>query len=249
MVLGVVFIVVVLGFVAILVWAQRAGAKRQEDFFRAVTSGSPGQVTAQFHPALLEEVDEPVLGAWMQVVKEQLGAFKGLRKTDFDTSVKYEGGVKVTESKGTVEFEKGEASSELVLHGDQVTKFHVASAKIPEDWFKGPTSTELYRERGKVFLTHFLSDRPDEAFKSMHKALQENAPLEKLKGMMAEVAGKAGALKSMSHKSESYDPASQKLEILYSVACEKAKLVMSAKFQFVGLKGHLVAFNFNSETD
>ena len=85
MILGVVFLVVIVGFVALLIWAQRSGNASQEAFFKAVGSGDATQVTAMFHPALREEVDEPVLAAWMQEVKSKLGNFTGLSKSHFNT--------------------------------------------------------------------------------------------------------------------------------------------------------------------
>jgi len=244
MVLGVVFLVLVVGFIGLLIWAQRSGATHQAAFFQAVESGDPRQVTALFHPALKEEVDEPVLAAWMKAVQANLGAFKGLSKTNFNTSSKYENGAWITESKGKVEFEKGEADAELVFRDNQVVKFHVQSDKIPADWFRGPASTDLYRERGKEFLSRFLNSQADEAYGMMHEGLKKNVSLDKFKAMIAQITEKAGKLKSITYDSEKLEPGENiTLRVFYKIDCEKAPMVGNAKFEFVGLKGHLLGFN------
>ena len=145
MVLGVVFLCLIGGCTVLLIWAQRSGSAHQQKFFTAVLSGDPKKVMALCHPAMKEEVDAPVLGAWMAVVKANLGEFKGLSKTDFNTSTDYKNGHWITESKGTVNFEKGQAQAELRFINGKIVFFHVTSDKIPVAWFKGPVGTELYK--------------------------------------------------------------------------------------------------------
>jgi hypothetical protein len=244
MILGGVFLVLIVGFVGLLVWAHRAGSAHQEKFFQAVLSGDPKQVTALFHPALRDEVDEPVLAVWMKAVKDNLGAFQGLNKTDFNTSSKIEGGATIGESKGTVSFEKGQAQSELKTRDGQIVAFHVTSDKLGGDWFKGPTDTTLYRQRGKECLTYLLGDKCEDAFKMMHENLQKKVPLDQLKAMMADFTGKAGKAKTVTYQSETLEPGGTlTLKVVYKVECEKANPTGTVEFQFDGLKGHLVAFN------
>jgi S1-C subfamily serine protease len=194
---------------------------------------------------LKEEVDEPVLAAWMVVVKKDLGSYKGLSKTDFNTSTKYENGQKITESSGAVNFEKGQARAELVFVDGKIVKFLVKSDKLPSDWFTGPMKTELYRERGKEFLTCFMSNKPDSAFNMMHPALKEKMPLDKLTKLVADNGAKAGKLRAVTYQSENYDPKEQILEVRYVPECENTTAKPLVKFEFVGLKGHLVAFNLS----
>ena len=244
MILGVVFLVLLVIGVALMIWAQRAGSALQGKFFNAVLSGDPKQVTALFAPSLREEVDEPVLAAWMAEVKDKLGAWKGLSATHFETSTRYEGRAKLTQTQGTVEFEKGEAESELNWRDGLLIGFKIDSDKIPKGWFKGPASTELYRERGKEFLTHFLGGDPDKAFALMHENLQKKRPLDKLKSLAAAFQEKAGKLQSVAYSAEKADPADPAdLSISYKVTCEKASTTAAIRFQFAGWKGHLVAFD------
>jgi len=247
MVLGIVFLVVIAGIAAIMIWAGASGSAIQERFFSAVLSGDPGQVTAMFHPALREEVDEPVLATWMAVVKTNLGGYQGLSKTDFNTSTKYEDGQKITESSGMVNFQKGQAHAELVFRDGKLVKFLVKSDKLPDDWFTGPAGTELYRQRGKEFLTRFMSNQPDAAFSMMHPALKEKMPLDQLTKLVVDNCAKAGKLRAVTYQSENYDPKKQILEVRYTLECENAGVKPLVKFEFAGLKGHLVAFNLSED--
>jgi hypothetical protein len=246
-VLGIVFVVIIVGVGSILIYGGAAGSAMQEQFFTAVLSGDPGQLTAMFHPALTKEVDDRDLAAWMAVIKKNLGGYQGLSKTDFNTSVNYEDGQKITESKGTVNFERGQAHAELVFSDGKLVRFFVTSDKLPEDWFTGPLETELYRERGKEFLTCVMSNQADAAFSMMHPALKEKMPLDKLTNLVAEACAKAGNLRTVTYQLENYDPKAKTLEVRYLLECEHASVRTFVKFEFVGLKGHLVAFRLSGD--
>src|SRR5262249_11204166 len=144
-------LVLMAGFVALLVWAQRSGAKHQEKFFTTVISGDPEQVLALCDPQLQEEIDAPVLGAWMNAVRKQLGPYRGLSAANFNTNMNSTPQGTIITSKGTVNFEHGDAHSELAYRNSLLTSFSIESDKLG-DWFQGPTSTELYRGRGEHFI-------------------------------------------------------------------------------------------------
>jgi len=242
--LGVVFLVIIAGVVVLLVWGQRSGQARQEAFFKAVMSGDPKQITAMFDPALCDEVDEPVLVAWMKAAKDSLGAFKGLAKTDFSTNVKYESGAKLTESSGKVLFEKGEARSELVFRDEKLIKFNIASDRIGADWLKAAAvDPALYRQRGETFLTTFMGAQPKDAFALMHPDLQKEAPQATLQTMADTLAGGYGKIKSVKHEKDEADPSGTALRVLYRVEGEKGKGTADVLFRFVGLKGHILEFH------
>ena len=241
---GVVFLLLIVLFAGVLAWAMKFGAEYQERFFAAVDSGDSARVLALFHPALREEVDEPVLAAWIQAVNWQLGDFQGLTKTNFNTATRFDGGVRRTESEGTVNFEKGTAQSRLVFHNDQLIEFSVESDTL-KDWFQGPASTKIYRRRGAEFLGHVLGHEPEAAWGMMHPALQEVLPLAKLEAMIANNSA-AGPLKKIEcHAENVAADAGHSLTVVYRVAGENAESLASVTFQFVGMKGHLVAFNLD----
>jgi flagellar basal body-associated protein FliL len=249
MVLGVVFLVLLVGVVGMIFWAQRSGSATQEVFFKAVELGDAKQVTALFHPALLEQVDEPVLAAWMASVKSELGNYIGLSKTDFSTNMKYEDGAKIVESKGTVNFEKGTAKSEITLRDDRIVAWNVVSDRIAPDWFRGPTSTELYQQKGREFLQKALTGDVQAAFDMEHESLQEALPLEKFTRALETVGRSGGGLKAIQYESSTLSGESPRLtmRLMYKVEFEKGTVPASIDFQFVGLKGHMTAFAVPAE--
>ena len=90
-ILGVLFLLVIAGFVALMFWAHGSGADKQEAFFTAVYSGDPAKVLALCDPRMADEVATPMLATWMRVFTERHGDFKGLSPTSFSTSKRIEG--------------------------------------------------------------------------------------------------------------------------------------------------------------
>jgi hypothetical protein len=246
----IVIAVVVAGVVGLFGWAKSSGEELQKTFFAAVLSGDANRVTALMDPALAAEFDEPILEQWMALVKANLGEFRKLSGTDFHTSTNISSAGRITESTGTVEFEKGTASSELKFKDGKLIALNVKSDRIPESWFKGlpPDRTSLYRQRGEEFLTLFLAGKAEEAFGRMHESLQKIVPIEKLKAMMADTKARLGSMKSLEYQTQQVEP-SGKLKIVYALSAEKGAQPVSVKFSFVGLKGHLVAFDFTGKED
>jgi hypothetical protein len=232
------------GVVGVFIWLFRSGAASQDRFFTAVDSGDVQQLTALFHPALRQEVDEPVLAAWVTAVRKNLGKYQGLSPTDFHTNISVQNGAKTVEGKGTVRFEKGTAQAEIRYQDDQIVQFKVESPQLPADWFAGPEGTELYRKRGEKYLEHLLGDQLDAAYQMEHEALRQAMPRDRLARQMEELHQKAGKFVSVSYKSEHFvaKPNHQVLSVYYTAKCEKVEAPAKVDFQFVGLKGHIIAF-------
>jgi hypothetical protein len=231
-------------FAGLLVWAQGSGAKHQERFFAAVETGDARKVMTLFHPALQEAVDEPVLAAWIDRVRADLGSFEGLSAANFSTSTEMRSGAVFTESKGTVRFERGTAESKLVFADGKLVEFSVESPQIPSGWFQGPKSSGLYRQRGEEFLRLFLAGDADAAFAAMHPALQKAVPHEQLKEMIARVTSNAGQLKSVDFQTERLDAGElPTLRIFYAIECEDTQLSGEVDFQFEGMQGSILAFD------
>ena len=248
---AVVVLGVVAAFLGLLGWAHESGEELQRTFFAAVLSGDANRVTALFDPSLQAEVDEPILAQWMAVFKTNLGELKGLSKTNFNTSTNVTSAGRFTQTSGQVNFEKGDANSELKFKDGKIVAFDIVSGKMKNaDWLKLPAAgdRQLYRDRGKQFLTFFLTDKPEDASAMMHKSLRDAAPMEKLKKMMADVAAQTGAMKSVEYLSEEPGP-SDDVKILYKVQGEKASTVASVKFQLDGMKLSLLAFKLNEKAE
>ncbi|MHC4985608.1 MAG: hypothetical protein ACYTFO_05575 [Planctomycetota bacterium] len=246
MILGVVFLVGVGGFIAILVWAHAAGSAKQEAFFKAVGSGDPQQVLELFHPALREQFDAPVLAEWMKAFNESLGEFKGLSSSGFSTSTKTTDAGTETESEGTVNFEKGLAQSRSVFLDGLITEFKVESEALAGvDWFaNGPSDTALYRQRGEQMLRLFLTGDAAGAHAMFHESYQEDFPLAEVEQQAASAAGALGAVQSIEVTSDEFKKigAAQVLTVFYDVTCANGAPKASVTFRFIELKGYIVEF-------
>jgi len=243
-ILGIIFLVIVVLGVAGLFIAHSAGTKAQEELFAAFGTGDVDAVMALMHPALKEEVDKPVLAAVIAGFNERLGAFEKLSSSNFNTSTEVRDGVKLTESRGEVVFEKGRATSDLGYRDGLLLRLNIESDLVVESWFRDDFDTSLYRERGKAFLEKLFGGRAEGAFAMMHKESQAKILIEKVKAEMADLGSSGGALKSVTHQSEELKlGASPTLTIRYLVEAEKGRAMSMVKFQFNGLKGHLVSFN------
>src|SRR6516225_963927 len=92
LILGIVVVALVAVCGGVFYWIYRSGSAHQDRFFATVESGDVKQLTALFHPDLRQEVDEPVLAAWMTAVRKNLGKYRGLSLTDFHTDIAYRDG-------------------------------------------------------------------------------------------------------------------------------------------------------------
>lgn len=244
--LGVLALIVIAGVVALLVWAAKSGAAAQDKFFLAVVSGDPQQVLAMSDPELQSEVDAPVLAAWMKAVKTNLGAYKGLSNTDFHTNSSSTGGVTTIESKGTVNFEHGDATSEVTFRNDKLVGFHIKSDKLKGDWYQGIDDGKLYRERGEEFIRRFFAKDGAAAVGLMDDDLKKNSPLEKLQPILEESFAENGPLKSVTFHEEKFwdDEGSRMLTVAYKIATEKKEFTGELQYKFAALRGSLIGFEF-----
>ncbi len=239
----VVLVVVVVG--ALLLWAFHRGAAEQEAFYRAVDSGNVDEVMALLDTELQQAIDAPVLAVWVKAMQTRLGKCKGLRATDFNTSTQIKDGVKMTESRGTVRFEQGDAESELVLRDGKIIQFHVQSDKLV-DWFTELSDTALYEKQAEDCLTKIMTGKIDEARAMMHEELQKVLTAEQLQAFLDSALPESGAMKGLALESKEFRPGNPpELDLKYTIECEKKPMPARIGFQFVDLKGHLVSVSIS----
>lgn len=225
----------------------------QQKFFQAIQVGNPDKVIELLHQDLVEEVDRPVLHAWMTAVKEHLGDVKSLNKQGFRGAVKYdkqgEKQVRVLHSKGKVPFAQGTALSELWVHEGKIIRFEVTSDKIPDKWIREIQDTELYRQEGAAFLKVFLDGDDEKAFGLEHETFRKVMPRKRLKEMSDEIKANVGPLKKVTWKSEAFDiqPDKYKLKIRYKVDCEKESTIAVVEFQFLKMQAWIVGFDLTGK--
>ena len=243
--LGCLVLIVVLGICGLLVWSYVTGSKHQTTFYEAVLSGDVNEVTALLHPELEKQVGKQQLVDFMAAMKQNLGALKGLSKTDFFLTENTEGGVTTTISKGTVEFEKGDVKSRLIFLDGKIAEIEVTSDKLPTPFRVGSPAI-LYSARGAKFLEMLLSGQEEKAYELLHESARKELPLEKLRPILTATAEKVGALKSVTFASEQFAAGAVKtVNLTYDLTFERRKTRAVVTYQFPEDVGVLIGFNLN----
>lgn len=222
--------------------SAQAGA--QEDFFRALNSGQTKQLTKLMRPELLEQIDVPVLDAWMKAMNERLGPVRSIDQTNVSNENKLT--LRIESTEATVEFERGKAKSTMQTVNDKLIKFNVTSEQLGDDWFQGPADTQIYQELGITFIKRFMNGQTEEAYEMCHPALQKAVNAEAFAGMVQQIREAAGSLKEVTFQKSRMDFSDDTQDLLldFDITSENATGTCEIKIQFVGLKGHLLGFDF-----
>ncbi len=232
-------------FLAVDTTACRAAepSNFQEQFYQSMGQGDLETVYQMFHPALREEVDRPVMGAWVEAAQANLGPCLSIERIESSRTQQLTG--LRLEVSSIITFAKGVADGTLTVLDGQIIAFEVQSEKMV-DWFQGPSEVGLYAETAEAFMTAFLSNEVTAAWERMHPALQEAVGKDAFEVMMAKVASNGGMVKNLQIRSHQFtlEDDSQKLILLYDLECQWASGTCKIEFEFAGMKGHLIAFDF-----
>ena len=232
-------------FLAVDTTACRAAepSNFEEQFYQSMGQGDLETVYQMFHPALREEVDRPVMGAWVEAAQANLGPCLSIERIESSRTQQLTGLRLEVFSKIT--FAKGVADGTLTVLDGQIIAFEVQSEKMA-DWFQGPSEVGLYAETAEAFITDFLSDEVTAAWERIHPALQEVVGKDGFETMMAKIASNGGMLENLQLRSHRFtlEDDLQTLILLYDLQCERASGTCKIEFEFAGMKGHLIAFDF-----
>ncbi|QDT13514.1 hypothetical protein [Planctomycetes bacterium K23_9] len=237
-----------ISLVGCLVLASRMTSDAHKDFFDQVATGDANLVLSKCTPGLQDEIDAPVLSAWLTQFNKELGAFEST--SNFNYNIQSNNGVTTTQVGGTANFASGKADVELKYIGDLLNGFDVKSPALEGDWFTGPEDSTLYQDRAKEFLRAFAGGKTSEAYAMMHEALQseiDEAAAAKMGQSVAELVGEVNDIEVTGTEFTNTD--GDKLIVSTIVSGESKKLDATVTYQFIGLKGHLLAFNFSSPAE
>lgn len=148
-----------------------------------------------FTPELREEIDAPVLAAWLERFNSELGVFT--KTTNFNYNMKNTNGMTTTVVAGTAHFQKGEAEVELTYIGDQINAFQINTPALEGDWFNGPKDVALYQDQTVAFLKAFAGDRPSDAYAMMHESLKKELDEDAAAKMSENVTSVIGELQEV----------------------------------------------------
>jgi hypothetical protein len=183
------------------------------------------------------------MGAWVEAAQANLGPCLSIERIESSRTQQLTG--LRLEVSSTITFAKGVADGTLTVLDGQIIAFEVQSEKMA-DWFQGPSEVGLYAETAEAFMTAFLSNEVTVAWEQMHPLLQEAVGKSQFKTMMAKIASNGGMLENLqlqSHQITLKDDL-QTLILRYDLQCAHASGTCKIEFEFSGMKGHLIAFDF-----
>ncbi len=250
-ILGIVFLVIIVGFVALLFWAHGAGEAQQKAFFGAVATGEPDKLIAILDKEAIGPIDPPILKMWMDHVNDKLGKYEGLAASNFNTSTKIVAAGKIVESEGAAKFEKGQAQVRLTELNGKIAGYEITSEELKGDWLKLPVKDPIYRDRAEKVIRHLVEGRIEEVLAMSHETLRKKADIEKLKAGMKALADEVGKLQSVKVIKElPIETDSEKaLKIVMVCQFEKNKMLAFVRFDFTALCGHILHFKIPSSAE
>ncbi len=193
-------------------------------------------------PELKDLVDQPILSKFTAKVKTNLGEFQSVVNVE---NIQISEDQKSAQADVVAKFAEGEATVKLNLLADKIQGFEVVSDRM-ENWFDGLDSTDFYQRQGSTFIRHFMNGKADKVFEMCHPALQEIVAEGKLGAMIDRVRVDMGALKAVkfTNATQEITEETQKVILEFRVECEKANTNCEITIQLIGMKGHLIGFNF-----
>ena len=244
--LGGIFLLLIVGFGGLLVWAYREGEEQQQRFFDAIASGDPEQFIGLMDKRLADQVDAPVLRIWMTHVNEALGPFQGLAKSKFSTKKNLTDAGWVTETSGDALFENGPVQVGLTLVGDKLVGYEVSGDLLKKvDWLTESPADEIYRERAKSLIRHLVAREADEALAMVHETLRQRITADQLVAGMTRFAEQYGELEGIEITDETFvaTPDDKSLTVKMLCTFSKQKAPAEVRFEFDTARGHITAFD------
>ena len=223
--------------------ADKATTNSETRFYQALDHGDVNAVLETLHPAAQEQVDRPVLAAWIDAVGQRLGQHTSVKHTASSRTLSLTG--TRIETTATVTFDRGAAEATITSLDGRIVDFTVQSDQM-RDWFQGPTDVLTYDRTARRFITAFLTGDSESARTLMHPALLEAINNDDIETMVTKITKNGGKLEKLELGDQrfSLDGPAPALLLTYDVQCERAAGVCEIEFQFVGMKGFLLGFDF-----
>ena len=147
-----------------------------------------------------------------------------------------------------MEFERGEAESELRFVDGKVVAFRVVSDAIPDPWFTELPDTSPYVTRGRTCLEKLLAGEIAAASELMHENLQKLLPPEKLEPGMKALRAKIGDVVSVTVTSETFAAGEPpQLRIRYHVTAADGEVDAEVVYDFTPWHGQLLGIHVPAE--
>ncbi len=220
--------------------AQGDGEKLDQ-FLNAVQLGETEGLLNLMHPKLAEQIDPPILEAWLQSVAYKLGSVEVVLPATSIIAGDRE------EFTSNVSFTKGTARVAITVLNESIVAFEVQSDELA-NWFQRPTSLKIYRDRVEQFMTALDSQDYELCLSLMHSQIAEKLSSEVLSEYLEKVEQVVGASRTRKFQFAKLtvlpDERLEQIDLYYEIEGSLGSVTAEFAIRFQGMRGQLVGFRF-----
>ena len=165
-----------------------------ERLFLALEFGDVRRVIDLLYPSVRDQIDPPVMAAWMEEVQSRLGKFRAAVPRGHSTVVVDEFGSELVRSCAVAKFERVKRSPKLSPLAGRLRGYSSHRIALTIGTYCASTRKSIAREPKSSCASIFGGDGPC-AYDMMHPNLQRNLPWQEFAKIVAD-AKQAGGLES-----------------------------------------------------
>ena len=215
--------------------------EKLDQFLNAVQIGETEGLLNLMHPKLAEQIDPPILEAWLQSVAYKLGSVEVVLPATSIIAGDRE------EFTSNVSFTKGTARVAITVLNDSIVAFEVQSDELA-NWFQRPTSLKIYRDRVERFMTALDNQEYDRCLSLMHSQIAEKLNAEILSEYLEKVEQVVGASRTRKFQFAKLtilpDERLEQIDLYYEIEGSLGSVTAEFAIRFQGMRGQLVGFRF-----
>ncbi len=220
--------------------AQVDGEKLDQ-FLGVVQQGETDGLLRLMHPKLAEQIDPPILEAWLQAVAYKLGRVEVVTPATSIIAGDRE------EFTSNVRFMKGTARVAITVLNDSIVAFEVQSDELV-NWFQRPTSLKIYRDRVERFMTALDKQEYELCLSLMHTQIAEKLSTETLNEYVEKVDQAVGTSRERKFQYAKLtvlpDERLEQIDLYYEIEGSLGSVTAEFAIRFQGMRGQLVGFRF-----
>ncbi len=211
------------------------------DFLATIQEANVDNVMKLMHPQLAEQIDPPILEAWLQAVAFRLGRVEDIRPINtLNTVNRYE-------ESGEVIFTRGKADAEIAQVNNRIVAFEIKSEQLI-NWFQRPTSLDLYHTRGREFLTSLLRGDWEASRKNLHPSVSRELSDKQLSESRATIESRIGKQPEILYRHARLvvlpDERLRQIDLVYELTGSLGTLSVEIYVRFQDMQGHLIGYRF-----
>ena len=217
--------------------------------FNAIASQNPAEMTALCRPELSQELDTPILAAWMKAFNTAMGKLKSADNGGLTSTKKTSQGNTLLTVVGKVDCVNGPVDLNLRYLNEKLISFDISSQQIKNSkWFQD-VNMSYCKAKGKDFLRHLVSGDAQKAAAMMMPKLREKFTHQQIENAMKNFTAKYGlpSKLTVTNTQTTNSDNTQIIKIDYDYTGQQENCSAYVKFAIIGLKAEVVGFNIPAD--